>query len=62
MEIHPLGVAHAGETTGGQTGMSMLIIAFRNFAVAPKNQSQYRQWNMHRISSSNVALLAAYGS
>jgi hypothetical protein len=62
MEIHALGVAHVGENTGGQTHMTMLIVAFRNFAVAPKNLPQYRKWNTHRISSSNFALSAAYGS
>jgi len=32
---------HAGGRTDGQTDMTKLIVAFRNFAKAPKNHPHY---------------------
>ena len=39
MQIRPMGpeLFHGDERTGGQTELTKLIVAFRNFANAPKN-------------------------
>jgi len=39
MKILPVGaeIFHADRRTNGQTGKTKLIVAFRNFAYAPKN-------------------------
>jgi len=40
MKMHPVGaeLVHADEWIDAQTDMTELILAFRNFASAPKNQ------------------------
>jgi hypothetical protein len=41
MKILPLGAElfHAGTMTDGQTDLKELVVAYRNFANAPKNES-----------------------
>ena len=40
MKIHPVGAElfHAERRTGGRTDMTRLLVAFRNFANAPKKK------------------------
>ena len=57
MKIRPVGAElfHADGRTGGQTGMTNLIVAFRNFANASKNikcqinaqrYTAFENWNL----------------
>jgi hypothetical protein len=49
MKIHPVGseLFHAKGRTDGQTGMTKLILAFRNFAKTHKNK-----WAKHHTDHS----------
>ena len=48
MKIRPVGAElfHADRRTDGQTDMTKIIVAFRNFANAPKNSCMLRRRNM----------------
>ena len=54
MKIRPVGaqLSHADGRTDGQTDMTKLIVAFRNFATASKqikNSNAY--WTVHHCNS-----------